>query len=519
MLKNCTSGNLCTDSSIISVADYMEPMANSIGYLKADNTDPSNIGTGERFGGSVSFSRDGNTLAVGAYFENTTDEQSGAVYVFTRTGASWSQQAFLKASNIGDGDRFGWSVSLSLDGDTLAVGARAEDGDVNSDGSTGGSNNNEPNAGAVYVFTRTGGTNWNQTAYIKADNAGSGVAVVGLPNSGVGDLFGQSVSLSDGGTILVVSARLEDSDVVGTTGATGSADDLLADSGAVYVFTHNGTSWDQTAYIKASNPGAGDRFGQSISISGDGDILAVSAYREDSDDTSVNDATHTDVTQEEETGAVYTFTRNVTTGEWTQQAYIKASNTDKNDKFGLSLSKDGLTLAVGAEREASSADGIGGNQSLDDLANAGAAYVFSSTDGTDWTQQAYIKASNPGNGDEFGRAISLSADGNTLAVGARYEDEDTVGISNTGGLNDMATRSGAVYTYTRSVTTWSSQAYVKANNTDDADEFGWSVGLTVNADGLQTLAVGARMEDSNAQGIGGDQTNNDTSEAGAVYLY
>ena len=377
----------------------------------------------------------------------------------------------------------------------------------------------------MYVFKRTG--TWNQTAYIKADNAGTGVAGTSSINSGVGDLFGQSVSLSDDGTILAVSARLEDSNVVGTTGgATGLPDDdSLADSGAVYVFTDDGsgTVWNQTAYIKASNPGAEDRFGQYVSISGNGNTLAVSAYREDSDASGVLMGTGsdgTDASSTDDTGAVYTFTRDGG-GAWTQQAYIKAHNTDKDDHFGLSLSlsQDGLTLAVGAEWEKSSDTDVtnGASGGADNsIAKAGAAYVFHFDVGA-WTQQAYIKASTPGDGDEFGRAISLSADGNTLAVGARLEDGSVVGIDDT--HNDGAETSGAVYTYTRNAGLWSEQATVKASNTDAADEFGWSVSLTENADGLQTLAVGARMEDSNAQGIGGDQTDNSTSEAGAVYLY
>jgi hypothetical protein len=294
----------------------------------------------------------------------------------------------------------------------------------------------------------------------------------------------------------------------------------------VYVFTLIAGDWIQQAYIKASNAGANDRFGQAVSISGDGTILAVSAYREDSNAIGVH-ATHAgadvdsadNASTTEETGAVYMFSHNGTT--WEQNAYIKASNTEKDDKFGLSLSlsKDGLTLAVGAEWEQSSATGINGDESLNDLIEAGAAYVFARPDtASAWTQQAYVKASNPGDGDEFGRAISLSADGDTLAVGARFEDGDAVGIN--GVDNDSALKSGAMYIYTRSGGVWSTQTtYVKASNTDAGDEFGWSVSLTKNAAGLQTLAVGARFEDSNAQDTGGDQTNNDTSEAGAVYLY
>ena len=112
-------------------------------YVKASNPQP-----GAEFGHVVTLSADGNTMAVSAYFRgqrrkgingNQDDDsipQAGAVYVFTRRGAAWSQQAYIKASNtgeagtdgnFGDGDQFGFSLSLSDDGNTLAVGANAED--------------------------------------------------------------------------------------------------------------------------------------------------------------------------------------------------------------------------------------------------------------------------------------------------------------------------------------------------------------------------------------------------------
>ena len=144
-------------------------------------------------------------------------------------------------------------------------------------------------------------------------------------------------------------------------------------------------------------------------------------------------------------GAVYVFVRS---GElWQQQAYIKASNTGEDDSFGMavSLSADGNTLAVGTTREDSAATGINGNQNDDSVEQAGAAYVFTRSAGL-WQQQAYIKASNNEFEDGFGRAVSLSADGNTLAVGAIDEDSSATGIN--GDQNNNSTpSSGAVYLY------------------------------------------------------------------------
>jgi hypothetical protein len=145
-------------------------------------------------------------------------------------------------------------------------------------------------------------------------------------------------------------------------------------------------------------------------------------------------------------GAVYVFSRSDTT--WTQQAYVEASNTGVNDYFGysVSLSSDGNTLAVGARQESSNATGIGGEQGNDlTTSAAGAVYVFIRSD-TKWTQQAYVKASNTGANDRFGHSVSLSSDGNTLAVGAYQESSNAKGIGGKEGDNSTSA-AGAVYLY------------------------------------------------------------------------
>jgi hypothetical protein len=204
-------------------------------------------------------------------------------------------------------------------------------------------------------------------------------------------------------------------------------------------------------------------------------------------------------------------------------AYIKASNTggaSGNDYYGddfgysVALSADGSTLAVGAYLEDSAATGIDGDQGDNSAGHAGAVYVFVWS-GTAWSQQAYLKASNTDPADYFGASVALSADGSTLAVGAFIEDSAATGVDGTQSDNS-AGWAGAVYVYTRSGTTWSQEAYVKASNTGADDHFGFSVALS--GDG-STLAVGATGEDSTATGIGGDQTDNSANGAGAVYAY
>jgi hypothetical protein len=141
-------------------------------------------------------------------------------------------------------------------------------------------------------------------------------------------------------------------------------------------------------------------------------------------------------------GAVYVFTRSGTT--WSQQAYIKASNTGSGDTFGVSISVSGDILAVGAQGEDSSAKGVNGNQGNNAAANAGAVYTFIRS-GTAWSQKAYIKASNTDSTDGFGDSVSLS--GETLAVGASGEASTATGV-NGNQANNTAARSGAVYIFT-----------------------------------------------------------------------
>jgi trimeric autotransporter adhesin len=403
---------------------------------------------------------------------------------------------YVKASNTGANDFFGQTLSLSADGNTLAVGTPGEDGAAA--GVEGNQSDESANsAGAVYVFTRSGNT-WMQQAYVKASNTGAN------------DVFGAAVSLSADGNTLAVGAREEDSAASGIGGNQNDAS--AASAGAAYVFTRSGSTWTQQAYVKASNAGAFDRFGQALSLSADGNTLAVGAIGEDSAAVGIGgDQTNESASN---AGAVYVFTRSGSA--WTQQAYVKASNTGANDSFGrtLSLSADGNTLAVGAIGEGSAAVGIGGDQTNESASNAGAVYVFTRS-GSTWTQQAYVKASNAGATDRFGQALSLSADGNTLAVGAPEEDSAASGIG--GNQNDASAGSaGAVYVFTRSGSTWTQQAYVKASNTGAIDGFGTAVSLS--ADG-RTLAVGAVGEDSAALGIGGNQNDGNAPGAGAVYLY
>jgi len=483
ILQACNGGG-CTDSDEVEVDD---PLVAAIGYIK-----PNVINMGDQFGYRVDLSSVGDTLVVGAYGEGSADvgpdadpnnndaPGSGAVSVFVRDESKWSHQSYIKGSNTGGNDHFGYRVSLSNDGDTMAVSAPFEDG--SSIGVNGGDDNGATNSGAVYVFIRDG-AKWTQQAYIKASNTDPS------------DSFGASVALSGDGDTLVIGAENEDSKATGVDGDDGNNDSISA--GAVYVFTRTGGVWQQEAYLKASNTSDGDSFGDSVAVSSAGIMIAVGADGEDSF-----------------TGAVYVFEFKNST--WSQQAYIKASNADFGDHFGdsVALSANADTLAVGAFFEDSGATGVDGDEDSNSASASGAAYVFVRA-GMAWQQQAYIKSGNTRELDTFGTSLDISESGDQLVVGTRGDASSSLGV-NYGPFDNLKPGSGAAYVFVRTNDKWTSHAQIKAPNAESTDAFGISVALA--GDG-ETLAVTSAEERSAAVGIGGDQNDNSFMQAGACYLY
>ncbi len=196
--------------------------------------------------------------------------------------------------------------------------------------------------------------------------------------------------------------------------------------------------------------------------------------------------------------------------------YVKASNTTGQDYFGssLAISEDGMYLAVGAYKESSSSTGINGSDSNTGANQSGAVYLFHRL-GSVWTQEAFIKASNTGASDEFGKDLAISSDGSRLVVSAHLEDSNATGIDGDQNDNSMS-NSGAVYIFVRTGSNWAQEAYIKSSNSESGDEFGHSVSMSSSGD---RIAVSAIKEDSNATGIAGDQNDNSMSNSGAVYLF
>ena len=417
-------------------------------YVKA-----SNAGRSDMFGLSLALSRDGNTLAVAAPWEasaatgvngNQNDDsipQAGAVYVFTRAGNTWSQHAYLKASNTGrkgtgddiEGDQFGFSVALSADGNTVAAGAVSEDSNATAINGVQ-TDDSAASSGAVYVFMKTGNT-WAQQAYIKSGN------------SEAGDLFGYGVGLSADGNTMAVAGYDED-------GSGKSVNPVIDNgnngTGAIYAFDRRGGTWTQTGYFKGSRSQRNDALGYAVAISGDGNTIAGGTAEESCLNGGINPSgcdvdTFPPHLAAGSAGAAYIWVRSGDT--WVEEAFIKASNPDLEDWFAvrLALNGDGNRLLVGSPMEDSASRGVNARQADNSAEGAGAAYLFT-RNGTTWNQHAYIKASNTEAYDELGSSVAMSGDGRTVVVGARMESSAAKSVNGNQADNE-AGQSGAAYIF------------------------------------------------------------------------
>jgi trimeric autotransporter adhesin len=337
-----------------------------------------------------------------------------------------------------------------------------------------------------------------QQAFLKPRDIGS---------NQVSDLFGSSVSIS--GDTIVVGARLEDGL---NTGVNSTPNEAATDAGAAYVFVRSAGLWSYQAYLKPAAFGtspAGDNFGWSVSISGD--TIVVGAPLEDGDGRGVNGTLNENAP---DSGAAYVFVRIGT--NWSQQAYLKPAlvgTTQQNDQFGISVSIQGDSIAVGAHKEGSGTVGVDSNPNESAL-NAGAAYVFARTSGV-WVQQAYLKPNAFGTGqagDGFGLSVAIS--GNTVVVGSPGESSDSLGVN--GARNENSLTSGAAFVYVRSGITWTWQAFLKPSavgTTQFRDLFGSSVSI----DGDRIL-VGAPFEDSSTTTVN-SVPNELAADRGAAYIF
>jgi phage baseplate assembly protein gpV len=425
-------GRSCVDGTTVDTAACAE-------YLQRAKLTAGDGAEWDLFGTSVSI--DGDTMVIGAYGDDDDGTSSGSAYVFTRNTAGdlasgWTQVDKLTAGTNGAATG-SFGISVSIDGDTIVIGAYLDD-------------DKGDNSGSAYVYTRvTAGdltSGWTQLAKLTADDGADG------------DEFGYSVSI-DGDT-MVIGAFKDDDDVKGED-----------NSGSAYVFTRDTpgdltSTWTQLAKLTAGTDGAAnDYFGYSVSI--DGDTVVIGAYLDDD--------------KEYNSGSAYVFTR-TTAGDlasgWTQVAMLTADDGSPFDWFGYSVSIDGDTVVIGARYDD------------DKGSNSGSAYVFTRDTPGDltstWTQLAKLTAGTDGAADDlFGTSVSI--DGDTVVIGAFRDDDD-------------GSKSGSAYVYTR-VTAgdltsgWTQVAKLTAGDGAVNDEFGYSVSI----DG-DTMVIGAHYDNDPVKG-------------------
>lgn len=550
------NGDQTNNDSNNSGAVYIFVKENGIwvqeAYLKASNTEQPNLNSNrvlpnDRFGYKVALSDDGNTLAVSALLEDSissgvncnqdnfeqriynssdptqstfaaVENNSGAVYVFTRANKEWTQDAYVKSIYYAEELRFGETIALSGDGKTLAIGATSD----------------SLVASGVIAYQASSQPE----------------CIVYYPSSTSSSVSSSSVSSSS----LSSSSASSTSSTSSYKGGNGS--------GAVQILVRKENGWVQQALLKNSNAEQGDAFGTSIALSTDGNTIVVGAIGEDSQAKGVNgnqadnscyypdggglyvlDLACEDAYFERyglNNGAVYVFTR--ANAAWTQEAYLKPATTFFTTLFGSSvdISGDGNTLVVGAKGDTTDSVDTSNKDAIDKAKvqevakqlGSGSAYVFGRS-GTTWSQQAYLKPSTITLAGEFGGDVSVSHDGNTIAVGSYREASNSKGVNGDQG-DASAEGAGAVFVFTRSNSVWAQQSYVKASNTEKNDRFGLNVDLS--GDG-KTLAVGAHRESgrgyASASSISSasssstssvadgelDQNDNSAEVSGAVYLF
>ena len=381
-------------SLLVNAQNWVQKGADIDGEATADNS-----------GWSLSMSTDGNSIAIGAYGNGNL---AGQVRVYSWSGSAWTQ----KGSDINGeatGDYSGLSVSMSSNGSSLAIGAHYNDG-------------NGTDAGQVRVYSWSGSA-WTQKG-------------LDIDGEAAGDFAGSVCMSSDGNSV-----------VIGASNNDGTG----VDAGQVRVYSWNGSAWTQKG-TDINGEASGDNFGWIVSMSADGNSIAIGARR--------NDGKGTDA------GQVRAFSWSGSA--WTQKGTdIDGEASGDNFGWSVSMGADGNSLAIGAPYN----DGSG--------LNAGHVRVFTWS-GSAWTQKG-LDIDGKGVGMEnCGISVSISSDGNTIAIGAPGSDEN-------------GTDAGQVRVYL-----WSGSAWTQKGpdiNSEAAGDFS-GASVIVSSDG-SSVAIGAPFNDGN----------------------
>jgi len=372
--------------------------------------------SGDSYGVSVDIS--GNYAIVGAHMDDDKGTSSGAAYILTFDGTTWTQQKKIVPTDGAAGDLFGESVAINEDGSLVIVGAREDD-------------DRGTNSGSAYIYGRNvGGTNnW---GLVKKLTAADGAAY---------DRFGFSVDIR--GNYAAVGAPQDDDFVAPST--------IVGNKGSAYIFEQNTgglNNWGQLQKRTATDGTFFDEFGTSVSLgtSGARHYLLVGAPKDDEAGINSN------------SGAAFIFRDDMGgVNGWGQIKKVLPSDPAFDDNFGISVSISGQHALVGANLE----DNSGFN-------NNGSAYVFAQTLGgaDNWGQRTKLIASDPQDGDNFGWSVAL--DGTEAIVGARNDD-------------DSGVDGGSAYFFSQnegSPDFWGEVGKVTASDGASNDNFGTSVSIS-----------------------------------------
>ena len=327
------------------------------GWQQQQKLTASDSSAAKFFGTSVAI--DGNRIVVGAYGDQNAGNFAGAAYVFVRSGSTWVEEQKLTGSENSVADSFGFSVAIQSD--TIVCGA------------FGNSDAGQSEVGSAYVFRRTQ-NGWLEQQELTASDAAPLWR------------FGLSVGISDG-TIVV--------------GGDGNSA-LGPYTGAIYVFTFNGSNWTEQQKLHAQDASEGSSFGYHVAISGN---TIVAGAPLDSV------GTHT-------LGAAYVFGRHA--NGWAQDRKLVAKDTDTFDGFGWRVAVNADTIVVGSFSDSERAF------------RGGAAYVYKLNGQAGWSLKQKLFAFDAAQDDTFGSAVAAS--GNTVLVGVI-------------GKSDIAFHAGAAYVY------------------------------------------------------------------------
>jgi len=372
----------------------------------------------DQSGYSVSLSSDGTTVAIGAPFnDGANGSNSGQVRIYTWNGATsaWDQQGADIDGEAAD-DQSGYSVSLSSDGTTVAIGAKRND-------------DNGSSSGHVRIYA------WN------SDNNAWEQQGADIDGEAADDQSGRSVSLSSDGTTVAIGARNHDDANVSNSGHV-----------RIYAWNSDNNAWEQQG-ADIDGEAADDYSGWSVSLSSDGTTVAIGAPGNDG----ANDS---------DSGHVRIYAWNSDNNAWDQQgADIDGEAADDYSGYIVSLSSDGTTVAIGASYNA----GANGSQS-------GHVRIYAwNSDNNAWEQQG-ADIDGEAADDYSGVSVSLSSDGTTVAIGASYNDGNG---SDSGHVR--------IYAWNGATSAWEQQgADIDGEAADNWS--GFSVSLS--SDGT-TVAIGA----------------------------